>query len=300
MHRSYLIFLLFILLTTACQRAAIPSATPVVNTETSVGNGVKMLTGHCSLAMVQNGSYSSWYQASYNAYQVDTSMLPELTRLLQPVTIEVFLGTWCGDSRRELPHLVKILEAARFDTSRLRLIFVDNAAARYKQSPQHEERNRFIHHVPTIILYNRGEKGRIVESPVVSLEKDMVAILSGSDYKLQYAAAASLQQNATRIAKLLSDEQLAVFSAKLKPLCKNNRELNALGYVLLGQQQYAAALNVFRLNTLLYPGDANTFDSLAEGYALSGNKEKALYYYQKVLQLKPGDENARKQIALLQ
>jgi hypothetical protein len=30
---------------------------------------------------------------------------------------------------------------------------------------------------------------------------------------------------------------------------------------------------VFKLNTELHPGDANLFDSLAEGYELTGDKE---------------------------
>lgn len=283
----------------ACQRAAVPSTTPIINSEITGANGTTMLAGHCSPAMLQKGNYAAWYHSFYNAYQVDTTVLPVLATLLQPITIEVFLGTWCGDSKREVPRLMKILEAAHFDTARLRLIFVEHAPARYKQSPQHEERDRFIHHVPTIILHNGCEKGRIVETPVVSLEKDMLAILSGKAYTPKYPASAFLQHRLGRAAKALSPKQLSRLYAQLQPLCTSSRELNTLGYVWTKQQQYNQAFNVLQLNALLYPTDAGVFTGLAELSAVNGNKTQARYYYEKVLQLNPGDTNALKQLAVL-
>lgn len=51
--------------------------------------------------------------------------------------------------------------------------------------------------------------------------------------------------------------------------------LNGLGYNFLRQHKFKEAIEIFKLNTELHPGDANLFDSLAEGYELSGDKENA-------------------------
>jgi hypothetical protein len=45
-----------------------------------------------------------------------------------------------------------------------------------------------ITNVPTFIFYRNGKEiNRIVESPVISLEKDMLSILAGEVYKHTYA-----------------------------------------------------------------------------------------------------------------
>jgi predicted Zn-dependent protease len=41
----------------------------------------------------------------------------------------------------------------------------------------------------------------------------------------------------------------------------------------LGEKKYREAIEIFKLNTEMHPGDANLFDSLAEAYELSGDKE---------------------------
>ncbi len=65
---------------------------------------------------------------------------------------------------------------------------VSNQQDSYKQSPQHEENGRNIIRVPTIIIEdNFKEVGRIVEYPVVSLEKDMLSILRKERYVPNYS-----------------------------------------------------------------------------------------------------------------
>ena len=78
-------------------------------------------------------------------------------------------------------------------------------------------------------------------------------------------------------------KDLASFLAKYKAFKANpkNRyagteaDMNALGYRLLGEQKRAEAIEVFKLNVEACPDSANAFDSLAEGYLTSGNKEEA-------------------------
>jgi hypothetical protein len=57
------------------------------------------------------------------------------------------------------------------------------------------------------------------------------------------------------------------------------KEFNALGYAFLGQKLYKEALAVFKMNTELFPNSGNVYDSYAEGFLLSGEKEKARENY---------------------
>ena len=49
--------------------------------------------------------------------------------------------------------------------------------------------------------------------------------------------------------------------------------LNSLGYTFLNEKKYNEAIAVFNLNIEFHPDDANLFDSLAEAFELSGDKE---------------------------
>jgi CubicO group peptidase (beta-lactamase class C family) len=76
-------------------------------------------------------------------------------------------------------------------------------------------------------------------------------------------------------------------------------DLNAWGYQLLNQKKPAEALSIFKLNTTLYPGSSNTFDSYAEVLELMDNKKDALINYKKSFQLNPGNKNAAERIKIL-
>jgi hypothetical protein len=59
--------------------------------------------------------------------------------------------------------------------------------------------------------------------------------------------------------------------------------MNQLGYQLLQSEQHELAVQVFRLNTQLYPRSANYFDSLGDGQVSAGDPAGALQSYQKAL-----------------
>lgn len=64
-------------------------------------------------------------------------------------------------------------------------------------------------------------------------------------------------------------------------------DINRLGYELLRDNQIDEAIDIFRLNVEAYPASANTYDSLAEAYLKKGNKELAIKYYSKALEVNP-------------
>jgi dienelactone hydrolase len=61
--------------------------------------------------------------------------------------------------------------------------------------------------------------------------------------------------------------------------------INALGYQLLQNQKPKEAVEVFKLNLAAYPRSANVYDSLADGYEAAGNKEMAIQFSEKTLEV---------------
>ncbi|MEM0518508.1 TlpA family protein disulfide reductase [Aequorivita flava] len=143
-----------------------------------------MLLGKANRNGFKMEAFNNWFNSGYESYSADSEVMQQLKPLLIDVTITVFMGTWCEDSQRETPHLYKILDTAGFQESDLTLITVSEE----KTTPQGFEEGQDINYVPTIIFNKNGtELGRIVEYPITSLEKDMLAILSGQEYKHAYA-----------------------------------------------------------------------------------------------------------------
>jgi len=270
-----------------------PANTPILNVEHTRNNGQKVLLGHCSSSVMQTSSYREWYDRSYDSYSVDTGLSKVLKPLLDGKAIEVFAGSWCGDTRREVPRLMKILETAGFDTTHLTLIFVDNSKELYKQSPQHEEAGKAIHRIPTIIVYEDGkELNRIVETPVNLLEQDLVDILSGNPYQSNYYAI-TYWQRISGVDKKLAAEQLDDLAKTIKDISRNASEFNGYSYALSAQGQLTEAINVLELNTRLYPDDPISYANLAKLYAEMGAYREAREKLEKVLELQRDNNEAK-------
>jgi tetratricopeptide (TPR) repeat protein len=185
--------------------------------------------------------------------------------------------------------------------SQIQLVMVDNHDSTYKQSPGHEETGLNIHRVPTIIVYqNRSELGRIVESPIISLERDLLAILNGDHYKPNYRAVVYLDSLFKKNKPEEFENKFSETGLAIKPLLKNAAELNTYGYVLMAAKALDKAFIVFKLNVLLYPKNSNVYDSLGEYYFNTGNKDAAKENYGKVLELDPKNENAKKMLEKIQ
>lgn len=64
-------------------------------------------------------------------------------------------------------------------------------------------------------------------------------------------------------------------------------DINAFGYRLMNLKKVDEAIDMFRLNTELYPDSANAYDSLGEAFTIQGNKEEAIKTYEKALKIDP-------------
>ncbi len=77
-------------------------------------------------------------------------------------------------------------------------------------------------------------------------------------------------------------------------------EVNTIGYRLLQMKKPDEAVEIFKINVELYPDSANAYDSLAEGYMNQGNRELAIKFYKKSLELDPKNANAAATIERLE
>ncbi|MBL7129699.1 MAG: serine hydrolase [Ignavibacteria bacterium] len=109
------------------------------------------------------------------------------------------------------------------------------------------------------------------------------------------------------IRKGLVNNDMGSLQNKIEPMLKDSinyrfteNSINNLGYELLSITRYEEAIELFQLNTNLFPESANTFDSLAEAYMVSGDKENAIKYYKKALEVDPNFENSQKMLKKLQ
>ncbi|WP_407518361.1 serine hydrolase [Elizabethkingia anophelis] len=76
--------------------------------------------------------------------------------------------------------------------------------------------------------------------------------------------------------------------------------MNDWGYTLLHIGRKKEAIEIFSLNTKLYPNSGNTYDSLGEAYSNLGNKSMALKNYRLSLKYAPENTNAKQQIKILE
>jgi len=133
-----------------------------------------MLMGYTTLEAFSDTSFSWWWNSEYNMYDVDSMNVEELKMKLEDVDIKIVMGTWCSDSRTEVPHFYKILDEINYPYEKVTLINVNRA----RQGLENEVEGLDINFVPTFIFYKAGEEiGRIIEMPYDTLEKDMLEII---------------------------------------------------------------------------------------------------------------------------
>ena len=79
----------------------------------------------------------------------------------------------------------------------------------------------------------------------------------------------------------------------------SENQLNTLGYSYLQNGDLDIALESFKLNIEAFPKSFNPYDSYAEALMTKGNKEEAIKYYKKSLEINPGNTNGIEQLKKL-
>ena len=291
------LFVFLVLCITACTspQPFLQTATTASSDQTMIDeDGETHLIGVTTRQAMQKAPFQEWYQKNYTTYEVKDEVTKLRKAQIKGVEVLAFMGTWCGDSKREVPRFYKVMDKIGFEEKTIKLVNVHANGEQYKQSPTAEEKGLNIHRVPTFIFYKEGKEiGRIVESPVTSMEIDIAQILNELPTTPKYKMVA-------RLNNLYEEEKLDFVKEKLQPFGRftaryttSASELNTYGYVLIARGAIEEAITTFTINTLAYPHVANTFDSLAEAYVKSDQTDLAIENYEKVLKLEPENELAK-------
>jgi thiol-disulfide isomerase/thioredoxin len=137
-------------------------------------------TGNVALGWLQRSDLEKaeyQFQSHYDTLSLEEPLLPLLRVVGEGAVCVVVLGTWCKDSREEVPRFLRIADHMGMGVDRIRLYGVD----RTKTSEDGVTDRYGITHVPTFIFF-RGEReiGRIVERPKTTIEQEMLSILAAA------------------------------------------------------------------------------------------------------------------------
>jgi thiol-disulfide isomerase/thioredoxin len=137
-------------------------------------SGKQILIGEITREAFKDTSFSWWFNSEYEFYIPNKQVLDSIKQKIENIHITMVIGTWCSDSRREVPRFLKVLDSLYFPSNKINLIAVD----RDKKDLSGEVDSLSIELIPTFIFYRAGkELGRIAEVPVETLEKDFNKIV---------------------------------------------------------------------------------------------------------------------------
>lgn len=112
---------------------------------------------------------------SYDNFTISEKEISLVKQWPDTIRLEVFFGTWCHDSQREVPRLLKLLNYN--PTILVELVGLDYQ----KTDPHGLTVNKAIKYTPTFIIYkNNKEVGRVIERPSQSLVVDITEIINRS------------------------------------------------------------------------------------------------------------------------
>ena len=142
------------------------------------------LVGYLKKSDFLNGKHKGWFSKNYDAYTPDPKIVQKIKKKLNNISIKSFIGSWCHDSKRELPKFYKIMELAGFDLeNNFKMIGITIG----KKTPTNLQKGFAINHTPTFIFFRDGKEiGRFVEHSKKTIEKDILKILRGGNYKHPY------------------------------------------------------------------------------------------------------------------
>jgi hypothetical protein len=259
-------------------------------------NGDPMLFGTVTAKEFQQAPFSEWFVKNTDQYVVDQETMhrKKLIKALNKHDITIYMGTWCGDSRKEVPIVLKSLEDAGYDMSRLDII----ALNQLKQGQNREELGMNIHRVPTIIFSKNGkEKGRIVEHPLGTIEQDIMHVLTANKYRPNYYGLEVVHQAVTKKGlEALDTDQL--FS-KAKSLIQKDYELSKYGMIHFRNGAFDKALAIYDFNAKLFPSSDRPYVSKGISYYLMGDLVQSKVQLEKALHINPENKYARRYLELI-
>lgn len=161
----------------AAAAVADPPAHPAAAQEPakSPANTEAALVGPATREQIE-GAVPEWVEAEVGA-KPDAEAAKALAGVPPGAEVTIFLGTWCGDSRREVPRFWRGLDEAGGSVPfKVTYVTVD----RQKKEPAGPVTENGVQYLPTFIVRRGGhEVGRIVETAPNGIEHDLLALLTG-------------------------------------------------------------------------------------------------------------------------
>ena len=260
------------------------------------------LLGRCTAQQLDEEPFSEWSREGYAGYTPNPEILEALrTTDMTGVAFTVFFGTWCGDSRREVPRLLKLFDAMGLPEGSVELVALDRTDEALKQSPGGEERGREIYRVPTLIVERDGEElSRLVEHPVLSLERDLLAMLDGRGYSPSYAAYSVIRRWLDE--GLLADPNVSPWglAKQLRPKINGEGDLAAAARVFQTRGDLAEAIKLYEINCALYWESSRCHERLATALLENGDHEDAKKSAERALRYNDDTERLEELTALIQ
>jgi hypothetical protein len=100
--------------------------------------------------------------------------MSQMYSLLKGITVTIVMGTWCSDSKEQVPRFMRLFDDLEHSFATPAFICVD----RDKKAGDVSLEGMDIIKVPTFIVYYQGmEIGRIVETPKTTMDQDFLDIL---------------------------------------------------------------------------------------------------------------------------
>lgn len=142
-----------------------------------------VLVGNIEKGDLQQAPHAAWFDPMYQSYQPEKEALKTIQENINDYEIKMFMGTWCGDSQRDVPKFYKLLDLTNFDRENLDV----RAVREDKTLPNDGQKEYDVKYVPTIIFFKNGQEvGRFVEYPQEEFEDDIAKIVSGQEYRHSY------------------------------------------------------------------------------------------------------------------
>jgi tetratricopeptide (TPR) repeat protein len=245
---------------------------------------------------LENSPYTTWFAKNMQAYNPQPKKEDYYQNLID-TKVTIFLGTWCGDTKKYLPQFIKIWRSLGLPEENLHLIALHNEQELYKQGPEHEEELYNIHRVPTFIFTKDGKEiGRIVESPQTDFETDLAQIALGIPTTPKYSAVTFLQDLFQTMSMDSLKVQKNVVATSVTRKVSKISELTTFAKKLQTDGKLAEAELVLDLAILIYP--YNPYVYYAKGLYSKNQNEvtKASDLFIKALRLEPNFEAAKKQL----
>lgn len=134
----------------------------------------EIMIGYCTLDGIRDTGFLASYQKEYDQFGPNKLLMNQMYSLLNGITVTIVMGTWCSDSRVQVPRFMRLFDDLEHSFATPTFICVDQN----KKAGDVDIQNLNILKVPTFIVYYQGrELGRIIETPTTTLDQDFLNIL---------------------------------------------------------------------------------------------------------------------------